>query len=720
MGRVRKPSVITFGNSRVAIKLDGGSGFFKDIICKETGISHRGGTDNDIWPFGMRLGDEFSPDILRVEVNGSDKCARQTMTHKIIKRKGSKTLRMRYRNMLATGGTPSGVNMTVDITLRNGADYFLITADVENGSQYGITNFYSGWGGLVGGGSPKDEHLAVPDWSLGTIWDNPRKYFKQRETFGYPIFGSQGCMVAGWMDLYGPEGGIGIGYLNKQGLTMFFNLQTGPPIPNRIAPPNSEGLAFNWQLFNLVHGKANETLATVGGTYPLKSGERFKTDPWILAPHAGDWHRMADIYRTEYERTFKGDYLTWEDTHETAKNIDLTAYYSMTLDKDGPKAFEKIPPAFEKIIERSGVEPKSLLTGVLALWHSPLNWPDHFPRGETGPRADKCIAAYEVMAKELRAMGIDAILQFTHLFYNHRDANDYTPAAETGHDHENVIWYEIGNNACMDTDEWQALWRDHYIPGYASIDCDGVMLDQGPTQYLVCSRPKHRHGTDGPAMLASHTAATIEILEAFKKGFPKNRPALLWTECASDLPTRHCDIWSGWDGEPETGRRAMEIVRYTFPYRPIAYTAFKEKWTPDDVMTCLVNSLLVGGYYGFDAAKRWPKSLDGVIQSYVAMRRDLRNRNAPGFPHGYRDNVGLTVSDDGLVAKVYTDGKAATVIWYVKKPFKDAEIMLDLAALGLAKKGTPPKSVAYVVNGEKYTVGAVWDIKDGPSACALR
>ena len=688
MSKTVDAPTLTFGNSRVAIKIDGETGFFRDIICKETGISHKGGTQYDIWPFGMRLGDRYSPDILRVEINGSEKCAPQKMTHRIIRRKGARTLRMRYRNMVATGGTPSGVNLTVDITLTDGADYFLITADVENGSAYGITNLYSGWGGLVAAESARDERLAIPDWSLGTIWDNPRKYFHARETFGYPIFGSQGCMVAGWIDLYGPAGGIGIGYLNRQGLTMFFNVQSDPPIPNRLDPPKSEGLAVNWQLFNLTHGKANETLATVGGVYPLAPGERFKTDPWILAPHAGDWHRMADIYRTEYVQHFKGDYLTWEDTHEAAKKIDLTAFYSMTLDTDGPEAFSKIAPAMDAIVKRSGVAPASLMTGILALWHSPLNWPDHFPRGETGRRAARCVAAYETMAAELRAMGVDAITLFTHLFYNHRDANDYTPAAETGHDHENVIWYGIGNNACMDTDQWQALWRDNYIPGYASVDCDGVMLDQGPTQYLVCTRGEHRHGHQGPAMLASHTAATIEILRAFKKGFPANRPCLLWTECASDGPTRHCDIWSGWDGEPETGRRAMEIVRYTFPYRPIAYTAFKPKWTVADVQNCLVNSLLVGGYYGFDAAKRWPKALDGPIRQYVRIRRELREQGAPGFPQGFRDTVGLTVSNPDLVAKVYADNGGATVIYYARKDVRNVKVTVDLASLDLAKKTT--------------------------------
>jgi len=710
---------MNFGNDRVELAVDSETGFIKDIYSKETGIHHKCSEDDGIWPFGMRLGDSYSPDILRVEINGSDKCTRQKMAHEELRGPGCKTLRMHYANMLATGGTPSGTKLTVDIMLKDEADYFLITADVENSSQYSVTSLYSGWGGLVAAESPEQEHLAIPDWSLGTIWDNPRKkFFHERETFGYPIFGSQGCVVAGWIDLYGPKGGIGLGYLNRQGLTMFFNIQSGPAIPNRLSPPKSEGVAFNWQLFNLIHGKANEALATVPGVYPLKRGERFKTDPWILAPHGGDWHRMADIYRQEYERVFEGDYLTWDNTHPAAKKTDVTTFYTTTIDKDGPEKFADIPKAMGRIIKRSGVAPESLLAGIVALWHSPLKWPDHFPRGQTGPKAGAAVAAYEAMAGELREMGVDAILLFTHLFYNHRDANDYVPAAETGHDHQNVIWYEIGNNACMDTHEWQALWKDNYIPGYACVNCDGVMLDQGPTQYLVCSRPEHRHGTDGPAMLGSHTKATLEILRAFREGFGR-RPVLLWTECASDLATRQCDIWSGWDGAPETGRRAMEIVRYTFPYRVCAYTAFKPKWKVDDVMACLVNSLLVGGYYGFNAAERWPKSLDGAIRSYVGMRQMLRRNKAAGFPYGFRDNIGVTVSDENVVAKIYTDGKAATLLWYLRKPVKEATITVDFAALGLADKGTPPRCICSGITGDKYDHGGVFNFTGEPAACAL-
>jgi len=676
-----EPPVLTIGNERVELKLDGATGFIRDIFSKETGIHHKE-ADSGIWPFGMRLGDTYSPDLLRVEINGSDKCARQRMTHEVLSGDDrGQTLRMRYENMLATGGTPSGVNLTVDITLKDDADYFLITADVENGSAYTLTNLYSGWGGLVASADPKEEHLATPDWSLGTIWHKPRRHFRQRETFGYPIFGSQGCLVAGWIDLYGPKGGIGIGYLNRQGLTMFFNVQAEPAIPNRLAPPKEKGVAFNWQLFNLVHGKANETLATVGGIYGLKPGERFQTDPWILAPHAGDWHRMADIYRREYEQVFEGDYLTWEDTHEAAKKIDVTAFYNITIEEDGADKFKDVPPALEAIVRRSGLEPENLLAGILALWHSPLRWPDHFPRGKTGPDAEAAVAAYQAMSDELRATGIGAIVLFTHLFYNHRDANDYVPGAETGHDHENVIWYEIGNNACMDTDPWQALWKESYIPGYRDVGADGVMLDQGPTQYLVCSRPEHRHGTSGPAMLGSHTKGTLELLRAFRAGFTE-RPCLLWTECASDLPTRHCDIWSGWDGQPETGERHMEIVRYTFPYRLCAYTAFKPKWTVTDVNDCLVNSLLAGGYYGFNAAERWPKSLDAAIRQYVRIRRELREQNAPGYPQGFKDTVGLTVGSDDLVARVYGGDAGATVVYYARNDVRTT-VGVDRKALGL-------------------------------------
>ena len=658
-------ATLDFGNDRVELKIDAKTGFLRDIFCKETGIHHKD-LESGIWPFGMRMGDSYSPNLLRVQIDGSPKCADQQMDHEIISGDDQKTLRMYYENMKTTGGNLSGIQMTVDITLRDGSSHFLITADIENKGKYNLTSLFSGWGGLVAGESREEEHLAVPDWSLGTEWKNPSQYFQHRETFGYPIFGSQGTMVAGWIDLYGKEGGIGIGYLNRQELAMYFNVHSQPAIPNRIAPPREKGIAFNWQLFNLLHDKTTETLATVSGVYPVRPGERFKTDVWILAPHTGDWHAMADIYRQEYENVFAGDFLTWEDTQEEAKKIDLTTYCSINLERDGIDKIREVPGIFDSVITRSKIEPENIMVNILALWQHPLYWPDHFPCGRgDGEFATSARNESLSTVARLRERGVDAILFFTHLFYNHPKARDYIAGVSSDYDHQNVIWNDIGEVACVNEKAWQDLWKNNYIPGYEGLDASGVMLDQGPTQYLVCSNEDHSHGTDAVAMLSSFNKGTYRQLKAFRDGF-KTRQCLLWTECASDLSTRLCDIWSGWDGYPEEpgGFRNYEIVRYTFPYRLYAYTAFIEDWTITDVNRCLVDAFLLGGYYGFDAEKQWPEMLDAAVHQYIRIRRELREKGAPGYPQGFIDTVGLSVGDEKLVARLYRGDEGATVVYY--------------------------------------------------------
>jgi hypothetical protein len=446
MGSYVDTPLLCIGNERVELKLDRKTGFVKDIYCKETGFHHRDGENFGIWPFGLRMGNQYSPDLVRVEINDSPRCAKQEMIYSVESKSWGKTLEMYYNDLKTTSGLSSGVELKVSIDLNEGSDYFLIRAKIKNMGKYGITRLFSGWGGLIADSTRDKEHLAVPDWSLGALWDNPSSFFKERETFGYPIFGSLGLLDAGWIDLYGEKGGIGIGYLNRQGLAMLFNIQSAPTIPNDLSPPRSEGMGINWQLFNLIQDKLTENMTVPGGIYPLMPGESFSTDPWILAPHAGDWHRMADIYRQEYEKYFKGDYLTWEDTHPTAKEIDLTAYYNYTVDSERPK-YEKIKglvPSIEKVIEQSGVHPENLLVGVLAMCHSPLKWPDHFPYCSVDEVEEAKESARPTVTK-LRSLGIDAVLFFTHLFYNHPDANDYQAEAETDYDHQSIIWNHIGN-----------------------------------------------------------------------------------------------------------------------------------------------------------------------------------------------------------------------------------------------------------------------------------
>ncbi len=282
-------------------------------------------------------------------------------------------------------------------------------------------------------------------------------------------------------------------------------------------------------------------------------------------------------------------------------------------------------------------------------------------------------------------MGVQTVMLLTHLFYNHPKAVDYVPEAETDYDHANTSWNQIGNVACVEQAEWQDLWTNSYIPGFYSVNVSGLLLDQGPVAHLVCANPHHVHGSDAAKMLGSFSRGTDMQIKAIREGFG-DRGCFLWSECSGDIPTRNVDMWAASTGaadarEPGTAR-TMDVVRYAFPYRLCSYAAFLENWTAANVNECLVTSYVAGGYFGFDIKTGWPRELDEAISQYIRIRKELRDKAAPGYPQGYKDTIGLAVGDDDLVARVYAGQDGLTVVYYAREDV-DTTIEVEMGLLGL-------------------------------------
>ncbi len=649
-------SAFHLGNQLVELQVDRKTGFFRDIYGKTAGLHHQPSANRGSWPYSLRLGTPRAPDLLRVEIK-EDALHPQTVQAATVPDAGGQTLELVYENLLTTGGAPSGVNLTVRIRLKEDADYFLISATVRNRSKYEVTNLVSG-GGLVAGVNREEETLAVPGWDYGKLWANPVAQFPVRETFGYPIFGSNAGLDAGWMDLYGPKGGVGIGYLNCQGLSMLFNVEA-----------KRGGLEFNWQLFNVNHEKATERWTSVGGIYGLEPGRDFTTDQWILAPHAGDWHRMADIYRIEYEKAFKDDYLTWKETSQVAKDLDLiTSYTILNARNRAPfygdqHKFLEVPPLVSQLLKDIGVLPRNLLVGFLGHSpHWPLQMPDFYPCCEEGGGTEAC----RQMIGEIKGLGVEAIQFYAHLFYNHPKANDYVAEADTGYDHQNALWLEIGNVANTDSVAWQKLWKNKYIPGYRDLGVTGVFLDQGPTQYVVPPTA----GADNLRILGAHVRGVREMLRAFRDGFA-GQPFYFWTEVGSDLQTRDVDIWTTGGGYAQGGQLTTEMVRYTFPYR----LAVDHGVTVEAINQALVNGFILS------LPSEIPEAAKPAVRQFASMRRLLRERAAPGFPEGFRDRVGLRFDSSKIRARSYSSSEGITVL-YAALADTDASIEVDRGALG--------------------------------------
>jgi hypothetical protein len=268
--------------------------------------------------------------------------------------------------------------------------------------------------------------------------------------------------------------------------------------------------------------------------------------------------------------------------------------------------------------------------------------------------------------------------------------------ADTGYDHQNAIWAKIGNIACVDSDEWIKLWEQKYIPGYDALGVSGLFLDQGPTQYLICPKDGHRHGTDTVLRLSAHARGVNYLINAFKENF-KNRKPFFWTEVGSDIQTRHADIWTTSDGYDYAlgGIMKNEIGRYSFPYRLCVGGHPK---TASGVNELLANGFILGGW------SQWPEDFEELLyawRQYLRIRQSLRKDKAPGFPYGFKDTVGLDIQNENLVARAYRDDQGIPVVYYGADTVETG-VTVDMSSLGFKDKGKQSFAISLLKNEAGY------------------
>jgi hypothetical protein len=645
---------IVLGNNIVELNIKKATGYFNKISNMVHNRDYKAQNAGS-WPFGMEVTTPGGGSALSVAISASG--VQQQMTEQIETIANGKLLRMSYANMLTTGGAATGVALTVEITLENGSDYFLVKADIQNNGSYDLTNFYSGNGALIAANTRQAETLIVPGWDYGKVYDNPYNFFTQRKTYGYPIFGSQCALTAGWIDLLGTQGGIGMGYLNRQGMTMLFNVQR-----------QGTGVNVNWQLFNL--NDPGNTWTTERGVYPLRPGESFTTDQWIIAPHGGDWHRMADIYRQEYEKAFSGTFLNEDNNNPIVEKIDMGAAYIIENIQNNPpipaRNFNEVPPYVAGLVQTYETGYDNI---IFVLIGCNEDWPSHFPDFLPANSDAGGDAGLQQALTDLRNVGMESVVLYGHPYYNHPEANDYVPEAETGVG--SVYFSHLGNLACTEVQEWQDLWHDNYAPGFRNLGAAGVYWDQGPTQYSICPNNSHPvHGDDCVKKLTTHTKGVLQIQDSFDQQYAvDNRDALMWTEVSSDLTGRTMDVWTTTLGDYSSGGiQKKEIVRYAIPYH---YCIDTTPFSVEELNYSWANGFILAPNLSQDIAE---------TRICISARKQLRT-NGFGFPCGFKDTVGLMVGSADLVARAYRSDEGISVLYFAKQALTSS-INVSSEALG--------------------------------------
>ena len=579
-------------------------------------------------------------------------------------------LTLTWRNLKDTNAEETGVELRQVCTLEPGSEFLRVRIHLVNRGEYSITGLFLGVSGIALDNDSSLETLTAPSGGMGSRFNNPRATLKEKaKIFSIPPT-APGSLVCGWMDLSTPQLGFGTGYLNRRGIDMIGEVRFEPG-----------GATLGWRIFR--YQGAWAFMEKINGplqVYPLRPGEEFTTDDWFLGFHHGDWHETAAHYRKEYERVFAGDYLTWEKTSPAVRNADLiintTAAWGVMapaqkkydLSKGEVRnKFLEFPVLVGKVIDAAGVEPRNTLVVMLG---QATHWgiyklPDYFPVNAEagGPEAFK-----EMIRQLRREIGVAGTHFYAHAAFNHPQADHYVSEADTGWDANLYSNFDhLGRIACMDDEAWWQLWKNKIIPGFVAAGASGIEFDEGFGHHFICSKPEHRHGTSSVSVLTAQPRGALRIFHECRKAFGPE--GYLESEGGSDVGARLFDLWEA------GGKRPVEIVRYTHPDKLMALFANDV----DDINRAFIYGLVVlRSVHGFTP------EIAGAVRRYAQLRRVMRARQAPGYPHGFRDDRGLTLSDPKLIAKAYSGERGITVAYYAKEATY-AELSVDGRPLGHPK-----------------------------------
>ena len=208
-------------------------------------------------------------------------------------------LRLEYPDLRAADGALTGVTARVEIRPSPRADEFLLTLRLENRGRRTLLDavfpLLGGWHGsrdrnldriATPGGrayrSAEVVHLPEAEDGWGAGWDDGSwGRSAQRRVWAHPY----GGMIAPWVDLSGPGGGLScINYMAECRNTRFF-------VENLAGYGVDFRLLLGWQHY-----------------VALRPGETWTSPDMALAAHDGDWRRTADRYTAWFDQRQPPDY----------------------------------------------------------------------------------------------------------------------------------------------------------------------------------------------------------------------------------------------------------------------------------------------------------------------------------------------------------------------------------------------------------------------------
>jgi hypothetical protein len=312
--------------------------------------------------------------------------------------------------------------------------------------------------------------------------------------------------------------------------------------------------------------------------------------------------------------------------------------------------------------------------------------PDYFPMvAAAGGQV-----AGEKMAAALRDMGIAGLGFYMHPYFSHKDAANYEPAADTGWNYPHMDWHtSLGGIACTGESSWRDLWRKRIFPQFTAAGVTGLYVDEGFGHQFICTNAAHSHGMNAIAVLTAQSRGASSVYREFRK--QAGERGFLECETAGDVQGRWIDLW---DFNPSA------LLRFTHPDHMMMTHINQSKVTESVAQALLYGCPLMVRTLPVAIGRR--DVLEGELldatRTFVALRQQLRKERAPGYPQGFRDTLGLNISGGELQAKLFTDGRAFTVVYYAPEDFQGT---IRVRAAGVGEAARPlrlkAKQMGYVV-----------------------
>jgi len=622
-------------------------------------------------PVRIFLGNDSNPDIVEALVSQDTQLLTSCRTYNYEGGVGAELL---WDDMRDTQDRCTGIALRIFCMLDDNTEFLRLTTHVANQGDYLITGIFLGLDGVVVDDSAK-ETLTVPSL-MGERWSDPRGRSIRKDYTIPPT--PPGGLTCCWSDIGTPVMGFGAGYLNRKSIDMLGVIRCNP-----------KGATLGWQLFRLEDGwKFMDAHKKYPKVYPLQKDEDFQSDDWFLGFHQKDWHETARFYRKEYERVFADDFLPWDKVAPVARSTDIVLNISCAWGVMDEKTkqhdltrgelrvpFLEVPTKLQQRIKSLGVHPENC---VMVMIGQATHWgiyklPDYFPVNKEagGPEAFK-----EMIRRLRQDIGIAGTHFYVHLAFNHPQADNYVASADTGWTANLYSNFDhLGRIANMDHDDWWQLWKKHIIPQFVEAGANGLEVDEGFGHHFIWEEP----GLSSESILTAQSRGAMRILREFRRA--AGPTAYLQCEGFSDVQARHVDFWEA------SSAGAIEIVRYTHP---------------DKMVTCFpveAEHVVRAFVYGMPVLSTWGAEVWPEHRRFVALRKELRDSKAPGYPHRFRDNDGISSSPDGLVAKAYEDSEGITITYYATRKVSGALVTdgkaLDHPEIGLRRETLNLKSLEF-------------------------